>query len=155
VEEYLGKASLQHAEPVSTTLMSTLWRPTGNVQLSWLARGRFFDGWLSSKSSITVWPDSSGKVSGTLKLSLYLSAHSNATSVRLVAPGFKRTVHVSPGSRIPVNVPVHSSSAWTLDLTAPGLRFLPDGRTVSVQSLPPVFERTPALKPTANSADRG
>ena len=73
----------------------------------------------------------------------------------LSAPGFKRTIHVSPGARVPVSIPVDASSPWTIDLRAPGLRFLPDGRTVSVQSLPPIFQRTPALKPTANSADRG
>jgi hypothetical protein len=71
-----------------------------------------------------------------------------------LAPGYKRTVPFAPGARIALNVPVRSTSAWTLTLNAPGLRFLPDGRTVSVQSQPPIFERTPALKARAQSADR-
>jgi hypothetical protein len=154
VEEYLGRASFQHAEKVSSTLMGALWKPHGDLQLSWLVRGRYFDGWLASKSSITVWPDASRRVDGSLRLSLYLSTQNNASSVKLSAPGYKKTIDVAPGQRIDLRIPVHSTRAWTLDLAAPGLRFLADGRTVSVQSLPPTFERTSGLKASAATADR-
>jgi hypothetical protein len=154
VEQYLAKAAFQDAQQVRTTLMSALWRPADTVRFSWLIRRRYFDGWLSSSSSISVWPDASGRTSGTLKMRFYLPGAVQAGSVRLSAPGLRQVVHVTSGGHVTVDIPVQSGSVWTLQLRATGLRFLPDGRTVSVQSLPPVFERTPALKVPATSADR-
>ncbi len=153
VEEYLGKAALQDATRVRTTLMSTLWRPNGNTRLSWLARGRYFDGWLASHSSITIWPDTSGRTTGVLKLRFYLPADIQGGSVRLEGPGFDRVVQVARGERQTVEVPVNTNAPWTLQLRAPALRFLSDGRDVSVRSFPPIFERAP-LKPAQRSADK-
>jgi hypothetical protein len=154
VEQYLAKAGFQQARLVRSTLMSSLWRPAGRVRFSWLIRRRYFDGWLSSSSSISVWPDASGQTSGTLKLRLYLPHSVQAGSVRLTAPGLRRVVRVGSGGHLTVEIPVRTRAVWTLRLRATGLRFLPDGRTVSVQSHPPVFERTSALKGTATPADR-
>jgi hypothetical protein len=135
--------------------MSTLWQPNGNARFSWLERGRYFDGWLASKSSITIWPDSSGLVSGTLKLRLYLRPGIEAGSVRLTAAGFQRTVRVQSGGQMVIDVPVRATSAWTLKIRSTALRFLPDGRDISVSSFPPSFERTSALKAAVAPADRG
>ena len=133
--------------------MSTLWRPNGNTRLSWLARGRYFDGWLASHSSITIWPDTSGRTTGVLKLRFYLPADIQGGSVRLEGTGFDRVVQVARGGRQTVEVPVNTNGPWTLQLRAPALRFLSDGRDVSVRSFPPIFERAP-LKPAQRSADR-
>ena len=118
VEEYLGKAALQDATRVRTTLMSTLWRPNGNTRLSWLARGRYFDGWLASHSSITIWPDTSGRTTGVLKLRFYLPADSQGGSVRLEGTGVDRVVQVARGGRQTVEVPVNTNAA--LDVAASG-----------------------------------
>jgi hypothetical protein len=154
VEEYLGKAALQDATAVRSNLMSTLWRPNGDVRFSWLARGRYFDGWLASRSSVTVWPDGSGWTVGTLKLRFYLPADAKTGSVRLSGPGVERVVQITRGGRQTVAVPVDASGPWTVQLRATGLRFLADGRDVSVRSFPPLFQRAP-LKPALPSADRG
>jgi hypothetical protein len=155
VEEYLGKVELQRATRVRTTLMSTLWRPEGVARLSWLERGRYFDGWLASKSSLTIWPDSSGRVRGTVRLRLYLPPLTETASLRLSAPGLKRMLSVHTGSHSTVNIPVDVAGPWTLRLRSTVLRFLPDGRDVSVRSLPPVFARASTLKPASTLADRG
>jgi hypothetical protein len=154
VEQYLARAAFQDAQLVRRTLMSSLWRPADAVRFSWLIRHRYFDGWLATSSSVSVWPDSSGRTSGTLKMRLYLPAEVQGDSVELTAPGFRQVVRVLSGRHVTVAIPVHTHAVWTLQLRASGLRFLPDGRSVSVQSLPPVFERASALKAPRKSADR-
>ena len=155
LEEYLGKASLQNAERVRTTLMSTLWRPTGNARFSWLERGRYFDGWLASKSSITIWPDSSGRVAGTLKLKLYLRAGVEAGSVRLSGPGFERTVRVQSGA---AELGRHSRPRELgLDAQAPvDDAALPPGRTGHLgRQLPADLRAHICAQGSPAAADRG
>ena len=50
------------------TTLSSLWRPDGIPRLSTLTVGRYFDGWLAGDSRITIWPDATGHVKGTLHL---------------------------------------------------------------------------------------
>jgi hypothetical protein len=153
VEEYLGRASFQHARRIRTTLTASIWRPDGEAQLAWLARGRYYDGWLASRSSITIWPDQSARVRGTLRLRLYLPKGIRSGSLRLAAPGIDRIVSVPSGGVKTIDVPVHSDSSWTLNLESTTLRFLSDGRNVSVKAAAPVFERAP-LKTGSAAADR-
>ena len=114
---------------------------------SWLARGRYFDGWLASASSITVWPDASGGCTGTLKLRFYLPSTANparcGSPPRVPAHGAGR----DPGSRIDSRTfPCTQRLSGRSTLRRHRASLPPDGRTVSVQSLPPIFERTSALK---------
>lgn len=154
VEGYSSTLTLADARPVVSSPLSTLWRLHGPARVSTFAKGRYFDGWLASESSITVWPDASGTANGVLRLTLYLPKGVTGGSVLLTAPGYRRTVSVPPGATRNVEIPVHHRSPFTLGLRSTALRFLSDGRDVSVEARVPVFERAP-LKARSAAADRG
>jgi hypothetical protein len=154
VEDYASTTALANARRVRKTVNTTLWRPRGDARLSTLTLGRYFDGWLASDSSITIWPDATGNVEGALRLRLSHPDDVPGTAVERRAPaGFHRRVAVGRGGDVTLAIPVHASGRRILHVRATALRFLHDSRNVSVKAAPPVFERAP-LKASPAAADR-
>jgi len=153
IGENYAVAELTGATRVRTTLLSTLWRPTGTPRMSMLATGRYYDGWFASNSSVEVWPDRTGWVRGTLRLAFTVGHRTGNVRVRLTAPGIRRVLELHPGTN-PISIPVATRGPWTARLHALRLLFLPDGRNVAAIGAKPVFVRDSALKPAAVPADR-
>lgn len=141
VENYGIHAELAGAERVASGASFDLWRPRGTPRFSLLASGRYRDGWLARTGAVTVWPDASGRASGTLELRLSLPAGTERTPMRFRASGVDRTVHVSPGGRERVTFEFETSGPWRLVWRTPKNGFLGDGRAISVRAEPPRLAR--------------
>src|SRR5207237_6876783 len=88
---------LAAARRVAADRTFELWRPQGRPRVRLLASGRFYDGWLARSGRLVVYPDASGRTTGTLRLALALGADTQPTPLRLTAAGFERTVLLPPG----------------------------------------------------------
>jgi Dolichyl-phosphate-mannose-protein mannosyltransferase len=143
VSQYGSTAVLAGAVRVRQELTVDLWRPLGTPRMAMLVEGRYFDGWLGARGRVTVWPDRSGRVEGTLKLGLTLPGVRDAVTLELRAPGFRRDVRVEPGTAEVVRVPLSAAGPWTLTYRAKRPLFL-HGRLVSVRAPVPLLERTTA-----------
>lgn len=143
VSQYGSTAVLTGAVRVRRELTVDLWRPLGTPRMAMLVDGRYFDGWLAARGDVTLWPDGSGRLDGTLKLGLALPGRGGAVALELRGPGFRRDVRVEAGSAEVVEVPVASTGPWTLSWKAERPLFL-DGRLVAAQAPVPIFERTRA-----------
>jgi len=152
IEELANSFELSGATLVRRELSSSLWRPTGVPRVAVKTANRYLDGWLAPTPSVTVWPDSSGAARGTLSLRFSLPSSAGRTPLRLHGPGLHRQVTVTPGKSTRVVIHVRAHGPWTLTIDPQRLRFLPDGRGVSVRSTVPVFVRQ-GLKPGATSTD--
>ena len=118
-----------------------LYRPTGTPRLSLLVAGMYMDGWLAHGGAITVWPDASGRVRGTLKLRLWLEPNTQLTPMTFTAPGLKRTVLVPSGGKRTIVFHFDSTKPWVLTYRTPKHPYLSDGRSISVRLREPQLVR--------------
>ena len=118
VEEYASWAVLEDARLVRRTINAALWSSPDAPRLSLLLAGRYFDGMLGARSSVTVWPDADGRRTGTLVLPLSLPADWPAAEISITAPGVERSVVVPPGGRVVLRLPVETTGPWTAELRA-------------------------------------
>jgi hypothetical protein len=141
VQTYGSRAAFTGAERIRSTNDFDLWKPAGVPRLALLDGGHYDDGWLARRSFVSLWPDRSGRVEGTLRLQLSLPSEAEATPVTLRAPGFRRSLVVRPdGKPRVVLVRVSSAGPWTLRMSTPRHNYVGD-RPVSVKAHSPVFQR--------------
>ena len=154
VQTYGSQADFTGATKMATVTDFELWRPQGVPRLSLLADGWYGDGWVAWPGSVTVWPDASGRVDGTLVLRVGVPDGFAPTRLTLEASGFARTIPLAPGAAVTIRIPVSQARRWKLQLSTP--RAATVGlRVVSVRGLRPVFERrgtTPARIPARGEA---
>ena len=135
-----SRAELAGATKIAATPDFELWRPNGAARLSYLAEGWYMDRWLAWPAIVTVWPDASGRVEGTLTLRLGVPKNFPRTRVALSARGYSRSVVFAAGSSATIRVAVSHTGRWKLRVstTRPAVVGL---RPVIVRGLPPTFER--------------
>jgi hypothetical membrane protein len=138
-----SRAAFTGAAKVAVGNQFELWQPLGSAgpRFAMLVGGYLPEGWLSSRSFVSVWPDASGRVEGTLRLILWLPRGAVGNILTLHAPGFTRTVRVLPGARRQVvSVRVSHRGPWTIHVAARNSMFL-GLRRISVRTAPPLFRR--------------
>src|SRR5439155_972312 len=136
-----SRAVFTGAEKVATGNTFELWKPAPTLRFAMLAGGWYNDGWLAWQSFVSIWPDASGRVQGTLRLEVGLPLGTTVTPLKLKAPGYKRTFVLRPGTRRTIEVPVSWRGPWTVHLSSPHARYI-GLRSVSVRALSPVFTQT-------------
>jgi hypothetical protein len=141
VQTYGSRLAFANATVVRSGNTFDLLEPSGTPRVTMLATGYYFDGWLSTSGAVTVWPDATGRTTGTLRLSLSMPAGAGATRLDLRAPGYSRTVTVKPGAAVPIAVQVSANGPWTLRYSTPSGGYASDNRRVSVLSTSPSFRR--------------
>ena len=145
---YAATARFQNASAVAHAGSFTLWSADSAPRLGLLERGRFSDGWLTRTGRITVWPDATGRVRGTLKFMLTLPSSAQPVAVRFG----KATYHVAPGRLTIVTYTLDARGPWSIAFHANGGHWLDDLRSVSVQSTPPVLDRAGAPEARSSTA---
>jgi hypothetical protein len=150
VQEDGSRATLSGATRVAIGNKLELWKPLPHAvpRLALLAAGLDASGWLSARSYVRVWPDGSGRVEGALQLRLWIPRGMKATSLKLDASGYRRTLRLAPGVTYELTVPVSQRGAWTLNLSTP-TPFFVDLHAVGAKAASPVFTRTVAARVTS------
>ena len=138
VQGYAATVRFQNATLVSRAGTFSLWSSDGAPKLSLLEQGRYSDGWLTRAGRLAVWPDASGWSRGTLRFTLTLPPGAQPVKVRFG----KVRYDVEPGQATTVVYTIDARGPWSLAFSAQRGHFLQDLRSVSVQSTPPVFERS-------------
>lgn len=139
----------QNAEEVAHATTWTLWRAQGAPQLSLLEDGRFFDGWLANEGKLTIWPDATGRVRGTLRFALTLPRRRHeGVTIRFGKDSYR----ILPGRVTAVEYAIDKRGPFTLRFTAKEGRWLQDFRHVSVQSTSPTFTRAAGAAPAATTS---
>ncbi len=118
VEEYASWAQLEDARLVRRTVNTALWVPGGTPRLAVLLAGRYFDGMLGARSSITVWPTASGRRSGTIVLPLSLPDGVAPAEIVVTGPGIDQILTVPSGGATTLRVPFDTSVPLRIDLRA-------------------------------------
>jgi hypothetical protein len=139
-----SRAVLSGATKVASASGFDLWRPDprGVPRLAMLAGGIYANGWLSWQSFVSLWPDATGRVEGTLRLRMWLPRGVKPNAVTVQAPGYRQTIHLQPGGRVQaIRVPVSHRGPWTVKLSAANAMYM-GAYPVSVMTSPPVFTRT-------------
>jgi hypothetical protein len=150
VQDYAATIRFANAQLMARAGSFSLWSAESAPRLSLIERGRFADGWLARSGRLTVWPDATGSVRGTLRFSLSLPAHARPTTVRFG----KARYDIRPGETTTVVYTLDAQGPWSLPFTTPtGGNAPPDLRLTSVFSTPPVLTRAgaPALRATSSS----
>jgi hypothetical protein len=148
-QSYAATARFANAQLVAQAGTWSLWNADEAPRLSLLEQGRFSDGWLARTGRVTVWPDATGRVRGTLRFALTLPHGSEPVTVQFG----KVHYNVAPGRVTTVRYSLDAHGRFSLPFTATSGRFLQDLRSVSVQSTPPVLRRAPggAAAPTTTA----
>jgi hypothetical protein len=141
VQTYGSRATFTSGTRIATGVNYDLWKPAGALRLALLAGGWYSDGWVGWQSFVSVWPDASGRVAGTLRLTVGMPRETEVTPLTLKAPGYKRTFVLRPGVRRVIEVRVSARGPWTVRLSTPSAGYV-GLRPVSVRALSPVFIRS-------------
>src|SRR5439155_16599208 len=136
-----SRAVFTGAEKVATGNTFELWKPAPTLRFAMLAGGWYDDGWLAWQSFVSIWPDATGRVEGTLRLTVGMPVGTQVTRFMLRASGYRRTVVLQPGRPRVIQVHVSTRSPWTLHLSTPSAGYI-GLRPVSVRGLSPVFVRS-------------
>jgi hypothetical protein len=144
---YAATARFANARLVARAGTWSLWAADETPRLSLLEQGRFSDGWLARSGRLTVWPDATGRVRGTLAFTLSLPRGAEPVQVSFG----KAHYDVEPGRTTTVRYSLDKRGRLSLPFTSSGGRFLEDLRAVSVQSTPPVLRRAPGAAAVATS----
>lgn len=118
-----------------------LWKPAPLPRLRVLATGRYSDGWLAWRGTVTVWPRAYQATRGVLSLTLSLPRDARAVRVRIAG----RRLRLAPGQHVRLHFPIEGSEPDTLSFTTSGGWLASGLRQVSVRSTMPVFR--PAASP--------
>ena len=140
VQTHGSRANFFDATKVASTPDFDLWSPHGIPRLSLLAEGWYMDGWIAWPGFVTIWPDATGWVRGSLTLRLGIPEDFPRTPVTLTAPGFRKTVVLAPGAACTIRVAVEHPGRWKLRLSTRHAATVAL-RAVSVRGLEPVFHR--------------
>ena len=153
VDGFGSTVRLRGARRIVSGPASTLWAPTGRLRLALYATGRYSDGWLSGRGSITVWPATKGApVQGRLTMTLSVPADSKPVTIKFRLPGGRRTdVRVHPGVRPQIDLAACASGRWRATFRGQGLSFA-GPRLVSVRATAPVFTPDPSACPDPQPA---
>jgi hypothetical protein len=142
VQTYGSRIAFANAEPVARGVALDLFKPAGPARVTMLANGYYFDGWLSRRGAIIIWPDANGRTSGMLRFTLSLPRAAAVTPLEFNGPGFARTFTVSPGRSTAVALPVSGKGPWMVHYSTTGGGLASDNRPISVLSSAPTFTRT-------------
>lgn len=139
----------QNARVVAHAKSWSLWAGANAPQLSLLEDGRYNDGWLTTSGRITIWPEATGRVQGTLRFALTLPRRrTGAITMRFGSDSYR----VLPGRVIAVEYTIDKQGVFTMPYSASIGHWTPDLRHVSVQSTAPTFMRAPGAQPAASAS---
>jgi hypothetical protein len=147
VQNWGATVRFQNATVVSHAGTWSLWNGDAAPQLSLVEDGRYYDDWLTRRGRLTVWPDASGRVQGTLSFSLWLPPGSRAVTMRFGGMRYR----VEPGRATIVSYAVDRAGVFSLSFSASRGHWLQDMRGVSVKSSAPVFRRAQTVTPAATT----
>lgn len=140
VQEYASHAQLEGARLVRRTLNSALWTSAGTPHLATLLAGRYFDGWLGARTTLTVWPRPDGPRHVTVLLTLTLPDGAPRTTLDIIGSTARRVATVVPGRATRLALPIDvSNDPETISLRPRQPLIASGGRLVSVQSTPPRY----------------
>jgi hypothetical protein len=149
VQDYGTTARFSNVSLVARAGTFSLYRSDGAPKLSLLERGRYSDGWLARTGRLSVWPDATGRVHGTLRFALSLPPGASPITIRFGKVDYR----VAPGRGTIVTYAIDARGKWSLPFTSHGGSFRDDLRAVSVLSSPPVLHRfdVPSRRATATA----
>jgi hypothetical protein len=135
VDEHAVAVELVGARRVGAAPGYSLYSPAGQPRLSLLFSGHYYDGWLTSRGRITLWPEPGGSgVEGTLTLELETPATERDSSLRFQLPGRQLfSVQVPPRSAASLRLPVCAQGPWSASFAAPVTGYV-GSRPVSVRA---------------------
>jgi hypothetical protein len=143
VQDWGATVRFQNGSVAAQAQTWSLWRIDGTPRLGLVEDGRYFDGWLARRGTLSIWPDGTGRVRGTLRFALTLPPGSRPVTVRFGVNRYR----VEPGKLTGLVYRIDHRGPFTLPFSAKTGTWLQDLRSVSVKSTPPVFERAAAPKP--------
>jgi hypothetical protein len=147
VEQYGSWAELDAATVVNRTVTTTLWRPRGSALLKIVFAGRYFDGWLSAETRLTVWPRVATPRCGTLRLRLGLPAHAPQAVLDVRGTDTHRPLVLRPGLTRTLAFDVRAIQPWTVVFRSRRPFVVTGSRFVAAQSSVPSFTEFSCKKP--------
>jgi hypothetical protein len=133
VQEGASTAELDGAKLIARKANTALWKVDGVARMSLLLTGRHADGWLGTRSELTIWPTASGPRVGVVRMTLTAPrALEKAALIELRGPSLQRVIRVEPGATRVLRLNVTARRPWRLQLRPRRQVILTDGRTVGV-----------------------
>jgi hypothetical protein len=135
VDEHAVALELIGARRVGAAPGFSLYSPAGRPRLSLLFSGHYYDGWLTSRGGITIWPQpGSSGVEGMFVLELEAPATGRESTVGFLLPGGRRVdVQVPSRASASLRLPVCSQGPWAASFAAPVTGYV-GSRPVSVRA---------------------
>jgi 4-amino-4-deoxy-L-arabinose transferase-like glycosyltransferase len=144
VEEYASWARLDGARLVHRTINAALWEPRTAVRFSELLAGRYFDGWLGARTTLTVWPSRDGSRHVVASMLLSLPDGIGPVTLDVLQPSQPaRSVTVNPGEKRLLRLRVEAARPVRIALRPRQPLLLQDGRLVSLMSSVPHVVEAP------------
>jgi phosphohistidine swiveling domain-containing protein len=154
IDEYGSTIRLRDARLLKTAPTAALWVPTGRARLSLYFTGRYFDGWLSGRGTIRLWPATGRRLAGWLSMRLTAPRESvvKGDTITFTLPGGRTAlVRVTPAVVQRVKVAVCAKRGWQATYRSTPHRLV-NRRPASLRSSVPLFTPDPSACSTSGLA---
>lgn len=128
VINYASQSQLQDARRVLHGLTFDLWQPHAGARFRLMSKGLYFDGWLAAGNSTTVWPDVSGRLSGTLEIELTIPAGLRSEQINIKTPWGVYPAGPASGRLRKVSIPLRGNHSAEISIRSNRIGQLEDGR---------------------------
>ena len=130
VSDYASQIQLRDARRLLHGLTSDLWRPRAEARFALMTAGLYFDGWLAPDNSTTVWPDSRGRLQGTVEIALTPPAGEGSRRITVKTSKGEFHVVLAPGRSSKVSIPLRGTRPLKITVDSDRIGQLDDGRFV-------------------------
>jgi hypothetical protein len=153
VDFYGARSTLSGGRRLLTGGAFQVWKPDPELRFDLMVQGLFWDGWLSSRGLVTVWPGLSLHSRGILHIELTAPAGKKRTRLSFTGLGHRYAVDLSGGELRTLTIPIDARGRAQLKFNSNTAETTPDGRFVSVRARIWFMRARPTstnVAPTAN-----
>jgi hypothetical protein len=150
IDFYGSRSTLSGGRRLLRKAAFQVWRPAPSLRFDFMVQGLYWDGWLGSSGTATIWPDASGRSRGVLHLDLRAPERQDTTTITLGGLDRKYSIALAGRERRTLAIPLDTRGRARLSFRSNTADSTSDGRFVSVRARV-WFVRT---KPTSTNAAR-
>jgi hypothetical protein len=134
VSNYASQVQLRGARRLMHGVTFDLWQPQAEARFAYMSNGLYFDGWLTPENSTTVWPDASGRLSGTLEIKFAPPFSIKPERITIKTPWRIYRVKLALKHSRKVSIPLRGNQAANIVVRSEHTGRLGDGRLVIAQA---------------------
>lgn len=154
IDFYGAQSTLSGGRKLLAGAEFQVWKPESELHFGFMVQGLYWDGWLASGGTATIWPDASLRSRGVLHVELTAPTGVRRIVLTFTGLGRRFAVDLSGSERRELAIPINARRKVQLGFASNTAETTPDARVVSVRAKIWFVRAKPTDTNVAPAADR-